>query len=140
MSITSTLSSLRYFLSPVLGLLVIVSVCNPVFAAAEGPIVIQVGERVETLGEFEHQFEMAMVLTAVREGVPNKSGVLISDLRERFLEARVTELLLLAQKDAYSLEISDAEVDAEMTGIIDQLTELYGNGNGVRADLSSQME
>jgi len=98
----------------------------PAAAAEEDPVVLQVGHTMLKRSEFDHHFEMAMVMTAVRAGVPIKSGAQIRDLRERYLENRVTELLLLQQARQQGLSISEAELQTETVDFLQQLEQQYG--------------
>ena len=111
-------------LLPVLCLYLIVAV--PAAIAEEDPVVLQVGETMLKRSEFEHQFGLAMVITAVRAGVPIKSGVQIRDLRERYLENRVTELLLLQHAQQQGLVISEAELQTETVEFLQQIEQQYG--------------
>lgn len=94
------------------------------FATEPEPVVLQVGEQSITLSQFNHQFEMAMVLSAIREGVPNKSGVLIRDLKERFLKSRARDLLLKQHAGA-GVEVSRAEEDVVLADLIQQYSDQY---------------
>ena len=115
------------------GLMLIVQLCTglllglSVVNAADDPVVLQVGEVVLTRNEFEQQFGMAMVISAIRAGAPIKSGVQIRDLRERYLQHRVTELLLLGQAGDYGIDISEAELQTETVDFMQQLQEQYGD-------------
>ena len=111
-------------LLPVLCLCLLLSL--PAAAAEEDPVVLQVGQIMVKRSEFEHQFDMAMVMTAVRAGVPIKSGVQIRDLRERYLENRVTELLILQQARQQGLSISEAELHTENVSLLQQFGQQYG--------------
>jgi hypothetical protein len=115
------------------GLILVVQICTglllglSVVNAADDPVVLQVGEIVLTRNEFEQQFGMAMVISAIRAGAPIKSGVQIRDLRERYLQHRATELLLLGQAGQYGIEITEAELQTEAVDFMQQLREQYGD-------------
>lgn len=111
-------------LLPVLCLCLVLAI--PAATAEEDPVVLQVGETVLKRSEFEHQFGMAMVITAVRAGLPIKSGVQIRDLRERYLENRVTELLLLQKAHQQGLQVSEAELQTETVDFLQQIEQQYG--------------
>lgn len=96
------------------------------WAAEEDPVVLQVGQTMLTRSKFEHQFDMAMVITAIRAGAPIKSGVQIRDLRERYLEQRVNELLLLQQARQQGLSVSEPELHTETVDFLQQLEQQYG--------------
>jgi len=106
--------------------LCLLSVMTPAATAIEDAVVLQVGDTVVKRSEFEHQFGLAMVMTAVRAGVPIKSGVQIRDLRERYLENRVTELLLLQHARQQGLSISEAELQTETVDFLQQIEQQYG--------------
>ena len=98
----------------------------PASAAEEDPVVLQVGQAILKRSEFEHQFDMAMVITAIHAGAPIKSGVQIRDLRERYLENRVNELLLLQQARQQGFSVSEAELHIETVDFMQQLEQQYG--------------
>lgn len=78
------------------------------------PVVIEVGDRSWTRSQFEHRFQLAMVLNALRAGAPIKSGVQLRELREQYLDQRVSEILLLDEAQSLSLSVTEAELDTEM--------------------------
>jgi hypothetical protein len=102
--------------------------CISLVSAADDPVVIRVGDMQQTRSEFEQRFGMAMVLTAIRAGVPIKSGMQIRDLREHYLEQRVAEMILLQQARLRGLSVTEAELDSELSGVLRDLTEQYGAG------------
>ena len=106
--------------------LCLVSLMTPAATTIDDPVVLQVGETVLKRSDFEHQFGLAMVITAVRAGVPIKSGVQIRDLRERYLENRVNELLLLEHARQQGLLISEAELQTETVDFLQQVEQQYG--------------
>lgn len=115
------------FTSLLAALTLLIYCCVTVAATAEDPVVIQVGDMQQTRSEFEQQFGMAMVLTAVLAGAPVKSGMQIRDLREHYLEQRVAEMLLLQQAKLRGVSVTESELDAEVSDFMQVLAEQYNS-------------
>ncbi len=98
----------------------------PVVFGAEDPIVLQVGSHQVSRSELARQFDIAMVMSAVQEATPIKSGMQIRDLRERFLQNRVAEMLLLQLASQRNITVSEPEVNAAITDYLDGLQQQYG--------------
>ena len=89
------------------------------------PVVLRLGDRVETRSAFDDSFEVAM------RGVASQQGAELDDaLREQlsvfkpqFLEQRATELALVAEAELRGLSVSDEELETEVTTLEDSLNE-----------------
>ncbi len=89
------------------------------------PVVLRLGDRVETRSAFDDSFEVAM------RGVASQQGAELDDaLREQlsvfkpqFLEQRATELALVAEAELRGLSVSDEELETEVTALEDSLNE-----------------
>jgi peptidyl-prolyl cis-trans isomerase C len=85
-------------------------------APAGDPVLVQLGEMVETLASFNERFEITIRSLAANQGV-----VLTDDLRTRlaafkpqFLEQRVTEIVLISEAEQRGVEIPSDELDARI--------------------------
>ena len=114
-------------------MLLIAGICLNLAVASEDPVVIRVGDLKQTRSEFEQRFGVAMLMTALSAGAPMKSGMQIRDLREHYMEQRVTELLLLQQASERGIHISEVELDRAWTDFRESLPEEYGGGAAMRA-------
>lgn len=98
---------------------------TPAVFGDEDPIVLQVGSRLVTRSELARQFDLAMLMSAVQEATPIKSGMQIRDLRERFLKNRVAEMLLLQLASQRNITVSEPEINAAITDYLDGLQQQY---------------
>lgn len=108
--------------------LLLAGFCVNLAVASDDPVVIRVGDLQQTRSEFEQRFGVVMLMTALSAGAPMKSGMQIRDLREHYMEQRVTELLLLQEASKRGLQISEVELDRGWTDFKGSLPEEYGGG------------
>lgn len=110
------------------------SVAIPTVFGDEDPIVLQIGNSQMTRSEFGQQFDLAMVMSAVQDATPIKSGMQIRDLRERFLQNRVAEMLLLQLASQRNITVSEPEINTAVTDYLDGLQQQYGATPAFSAD------
>ena len=89
--------SLKVPLPHLLLVLIPLSFVAVTLAQEEDPVVLRLGERVETLSEFERRFEIAIRGVAASQGRPMNDEVRaqLAQFRPAFLEQRVTDTVLL---------------------------------------------
>ncbi len=93
--------------------------------AQDDPVVIRLGDRVETLSTFNENFEIAMRGVASQQGAELDDALReqLSGYKPQFLEQRATEFALVAEAERRGLSVSDEELDAEVTALENGLQE-----------------
>lgn len=108
------------------------------------PIVISVNGTEESLSNFNNRFEIAINSLAAAQGLPVDDALRqqLEPFKPQFLERRVTELVLLQEGAARGLSVDEAEVDTQVTEILEGLPEgitfdifLQGSGFSDEAQL-----
>ena len=93
--------------------------------AQDDPVVIRLGDRVETRSAFDEAFEIAMRGVASQQGAALDDGLReqLSIYKPRFLDQRATEFALSAEAARRGLSVSDEELAAEVAALEDSLNE-----------------
>ena len=86
--------------------------------------VIQLGDQVIDQEEFEARFSIALRNIAAQQGLPLNEQVLaqLGNLRPQFLDQLATEQVLLQEADARGVQVSDEEVEQQITQVRQGLT------------------
>lgn len=86
---------------------------------ADDPIVISLDDTQVTLSEFEERFEITIRSLAAQQGMPltDETREMFAGFRLNFLEQRATELVLMQEADDRGIEVTEADVDAEIERI-----------------------
>ncbi len=81
--------------------------------------VIQLGDQVIDQEEFEARFSIALRNIAAQQGLPLNEQVLaqLGNLRPQFLDQLATEQVLLQEADARGVQVSDEEVEQQITQV-----------------------
>lgn len=92
---------------------------------AQDPIVIQLGEQVETLSTFNARFEIAMRSVALSQGLELTDDIRaqLEPFKPQFLEQRGTELVLLQTGTELGLSVPEAVIDEQIAQINASLAE-----------------
>lgn len=90
-------------------------------AQDEDPVVIQLGEKTETLSEFETRFNITLRGLAAQQGMVVDEAMMaqFAALKPQFLEQRATELVLLTEAEARGLSVPEEEVETQVSNFRD---------------------
>jgi len=95
-------------------------------ARAQGqddPVVIQLGNKTITRGEFDSHFNVAASMLANRRHMTlrDEDPAQLEKLRRQYLEIRATELVILQEADRRLITVSKKNVDAKVTAFLKAL-------------------
>ncbi len=81
--------------------------------------IIQLGDETITQEEFEERFSIALRNIAAQQGLPLNEQVLaqLGNLRPQFLDQLATEQVLLQEAEARGIQVSDEEVEQQITQV-----------------------
>ena len=88
-------------------------------AQEEDPVVLRLGERVETLSEFDRRFEIAIRGVAASQGRPMDDEIRaqLARFRPAFLEQRVTDMVLLQEAEDRGIPFPEEFVEQRVDEI-----------------------
>ena len=88
-------------------------------AQEEDPVVLRLGERVETLSEFDRRFEIAIRGVAASQGRPMDDEIRaqLARFRPAFLEQRVTDMVLLQEAEDRGIPFPEEFVERRVDEI-----------------------
>jgi FKBP-type peptidyl-prolyl cis-trans isomerase (trigger factor) len=86
---------------------------------AADEVVVELGARTVTQGEFDERFNLALRSLAQRQGVPlnDQTRALFDQLKPNYLEQVATEQALLQEAESRGISVSDEEVDTQIQQI-----------------------
>lgn len=87
--------------------------------AAADPVVVRVGDREETLSNFNDRFEIAITSLAMQQGIAldDRLRAQLEEFKPQFLERRSTELLLLGEAEARNITVEEGFVEGQIAEI-----------------------
>ena len=85
----------------------------------DDPVVIRVGQQVETLSDFESRFEIAIRSVVASRGMEMSDEVRaqLEGLRPAYLDQRAQEIVLLAEADERDITFEDEALDERIAAI-----------------------
>ena len=88
-------------------------------AQEEDPVVLRLGERVETLSEFDRRFEIAIRGVAASQGRPMDDEIRtqLAQFRPAFLEQRATDMVLLQEAEDRGIPFPEEFVERRVDEI-----------------------
>lgn len=89
------------------------------------PVVLRVGDREETLSDFNERFEIAILSLAAAQGISLDEAIRaqLEGFKPQFLERRSTELVLLQEAQVRDIVVSQEFVDGQIAEIMASLPE-----------------
>jgi len=90
---------------------------------ASDPVVIKLGDKTETLSDFESRFEIAIRSLAAQQGMPMSDALRqqLQVYQPQYLQQRATEMVLLDRAAKDGLSVDQKHVDQVMTQIEGQV-------------------
>lgn len=87
--------------------------------AADDPVVVRVGDKEETLSNFNDRFEIAIRSLAAQQGIglTEELRAQLEGFKPQFLQRRSTELLLISEAEARDIGVEEGFVDSQIDEI-----------------------